>query len=62
MATLVGAAVAYAQNDAPAQESAPDVPDAIQFPPGEEVGYSLAPRDHKFILARRVLTESSVGR
>lgn len=35
---LLGTALVYAQNDsAPAQESAPDVPDAIQVPAGEEV-------------------------
>ncbi len=37
MAAVLGTALTYAQNDAPAQESAPDVPDAIQVPAGEDV-------------------------
>lgn len=34
---VFGTALAYAQKDAPAQESAPDVPDAIAVPAGEQV-------------------------
>ena len=34
---VLGTALAYGQKDAPAQESAPDVPDAIQVPAGEQV-------------------------
>jgi Protein of unknown function (DUF3455) len=35
--SLLGTAVGYARQDAPQQESAPDVPDAIQVPAGESV-------------------------
>jgi hypothetical protein len=35
--SLLTSALVYAQKDAPPQESAPDVPDAIQVPAGEQV-------------------------